>query len=238
MTTTTSAAATTNGRVYDLDAHLAMVKPAAQVQAEAAAKAAQDATAEPAPTFAPMTLADLLSMPPKEWLIDQIIGKSDLGMIYGGPGTGKTFVVIDLIMSACLGQQWAMRFDVVRPLNVAYAAGEGISGLPARFAAAAQHYGVDTLGNFTFFKAVPQLYNDNQAADAININKFVREWKARQERGEAKPLDLLVVDTLHTATTAADENSSRDMGTVLTACRWAAHELGCAVILVHHTNKS
>lgn len=28
------------------------------------------------------------------------------------------------------------------------------------------------------------------------------------------------------------------MGKVLHICRWAANELGCAVILVHHTNKS
>lgn len=239
-----TATTTTNGHIsdYDLDAHFATFKTAAQVQAEAAQKAvaaAQTAAeAEPVRTFIPLSLDDLLNLPSKEWMIDQLVGPGDIGMVYGAPGCGKTFVVIDLIMAACTGNRWAMRFDIGQPLNVAYCAGEGVSGLPARFAAAAQHHGVTALDNFTFFRNVPQLYVDNQAAMAITIDQFVREWQARQEQGQAQPLDILVIDTLHTATTDADENSAKDMGKVLSACRVAAHALGCAVILVHHTNKN
>ena len=189
------------------------------------------------PVFTPYSFDDLLTMPPKEWLIEQVVGVGDIGVLYGRPGCGKTFVGIDMIMAACTGSRWAMRFDTVRPLTVAYCAGEGISGLPARFKAAAYHHGVTGLPNFTFFRTVPQLFSSEEESTVATIRQFVAEWKARQEQGQTKPLDIIFIDTLHTATVAADENSSQDMGKVLHACRWASNELGCAVILVHHTTK-
>lgn len=193
--------------------------------------------APPLPKFSPLTMRALLTMPPKQWIINQVLGKGDLGMIYGAPGCGKTFVVIDMIFAACLGQQFAMRFGVDQPLNVAYCAGEGISGLPNRFAAAAEFYENEDIPNFTFFAVTPQLYTGEDVAFETNIRQFVSEWKGRQAEGQAEPLDMLVIDTLHSATAGADENSAKDMGLVLKLAKDAATELGCAVLLVHHTNK-
>lgn len=197
------------------------------------------------PVFSPMSMSALLAMPPKEWMISEVLGMGDLGMIYGPPGSGKTFVVVDLIFSACLGKQWAMRFDTARPLNVAYCAGEGLSGLPARFKAAAEYYGVTKdPPNFTFFPTVPQLhkgateYGAHTFDTLENIERFVREWQQREAEGTAQKLDLLILDTLHSATVGAEENSASDMGRVLATMKEAQKALGCAVLLVHHTNKS
>lgn len=193
--------------------------------------------AEPpgAPVFTPRGLAALLSMPPKQYLIDQVLGAGDVGTLYGQPGSGKTFVIIDMIFAACLGRQWAMRFDVTKRLQVAYCAGEGVSGLPSRFTAAAEFYGVDDLPTFTFFDATPQLF-DTGAHESVD--RFILEWKERQAAGQAEQLDLLIVDTLHAATVGADENSAQDMGLVLSLAKRATKELGCAVLLVHHSNKA
>lgn len=182
--------------------------------------------------FPPYDFDSLLKMPAKEWLLDQVFGPGDLGMIYGLPGCGKTFVVIDMIIKICKGEQWAHRFKSSRPMNVAYCAGEGLSALPARFATAAAHHKNAKLSNFTFFKNTPQLYDD-ESSGFSTIVQFINEWK----RNKRPQLDVLVIDTLHTASEAADENSSTDMGNVLKSCRMASNELGCAVILVHHTNK-
>lgn len=199
------------------------------------------APGEQSPTFMPKSLSDLLAMPPKQWLVDQVIGVGDVAMLYGPPGSGKSFVVIDLIFAACLGWQWARRFTVDRPLAVAYCAGEGVSGLPQRFAAAAQHFGVQALPGFTFFDLAPQLFTAERDAGSVaadGIGRFVSEWQERQAAGHVGALDLLIVDTLHSATAGADENSAQDMGRVLKAVKVAARALGCAVLLVHHTNKA
>ena len=193
------------------------------------------------PIFQPKSFAQLLALPPKQWLLDQVLGVGDIGMIYGPPGSGKSFIVIDMIFAACRGAQWAMRFDTAKTLSVAYCAGEGLGGLPQRFAAAAQHHGVDDLPNFTFFDSAPQLFTperEGSNATAETIGRFVREWQQRQKDGEAGTLDVLIVDTLHSATAGADENSAQDMGQVLNAVKAASKALGCAVILVHHSNKA
>jgi hypothetical protein len=187
------------------------------------------------PCFQPFSLPQLLNRLAKLWFFDQVIGPGDIGMAFGPPGSAKTFGVIDMIFAGCLGRRWAMRFDVVQPLNIAYCAGEGLGGLPARFVAAAQHHEVDNLPGFTFFELTPQLF----AEDSIeSIAHFVAEWRERQATGAAQPLDILVIDTMHSATVGANENSAQDMGKVLLAAKHAIRELRCAVLLVHHSNKA
>lgn len=193
--------------------------------------------------FKPLTLSEFRKRPPKQWLVDQIFGAGDLLMLYGASGSGKSFIVIDLIFAACLGETWAGRFAVARPLNVAYCAGEGLSGLPARFDAAARHFGVpDDMKGLTLYETVPDLWHahmdDVDTMLTETIEAFVYEWQDRQRNEGAAALDLLVIDTLHTACDGADENTSRDMGRVLKLAKFAAKTLGCAVLLVHHANKA
>lgn len=231
--TTATIPTTTNGHVDYLAGAAKTIMVPDQVRADGASGES------PRPIFTPFGLTDLLTRQRKEFLVEGVFGLGDMGMLYGPPGSGKTFVVIDMLFSCCVGQQWAMRFNVNRTLNVAYCAGEGVSGLAQRFAAAAHFYGVTSLPNFTFFDLVPQLYTEaGIESELATINRFIAEWQARQEKGEANPLDLLVLDTFHSATAGADENSAKDMGKVLHLLRLASKTLGCAVLLVHHSNKA
>jgi hypothetical protein len=150
--------------------------------------------------FIPYSFDELLKMPTKEWLLDQVFGAGDIGMVYGLPGCGKTFFVIEMIIILCMAKILANRFAVTRCLNVAYCAGEGISGLPSRFQAAAIHHGVVKMPNFTFYKTMPQLYLENRDSDITTIKQFVYQWQMRQLKKEVEALDVLVTDTLHTAT--------------------------------------
>jgi len=177
----------------------------------------------------------LLELPPKKWLLDKIFGEKEIGMIYGDSGTGKTFVVIDMIICLCVRKIWARTFEVTRPLTLAYCCGEGISGLPERLRTAVDYYELDDIPNFHFFDIIPQLFDEKFET---KIKKFVDEWKILQSNGYAKPLDVLFIDTFHTATVGADDNSSKEMGIVLNNCRYVNRELGCTVIIVHHTTKS
>lgn len=187
---------------------------------------------EPAKTliFQPLTFGDLMFLPPREYLIKGLLSPGDLCMVFGESGSGKTFVVIDLIIAAALGETFAGCFEISRQLNVAYCAGEGLSGLSDRFAAAAGSRNLSYIPNFLFFQNVPQLYLEQYQS----IYTFVSEYKT----GDHPQLDILVIDTFHSATVNADENSSKDAGKILSAVKFAIQELGCAVILVHHSNRA
>lgn len=187
----------------------------------------------PALIFQPLTFQQLLSLPPKEWLIKDIIGPGDLGMIFGDSGTGKTFLAIDLIMSAITGLTWARHFEVTEPLSVAYCTNEGLSGLPDRFRAAQQWYQAsdEALERLTFYPMLPQLFDANAA---LYISRFVRDYKA--VKGDR--LDLLFIDTLDNASLGSKENDNSDASVIADATRIARDALGCATMLMHHAGKS
>lgn len=184
----------------------------------------------PKPKYELFSLEQLVKQPPRQWLVDQLFGVGDIGMVYGQPGCGKTFVVIDMIMSMCLGTKCCEYYDVPRPLRVLYFAGEGGGGLQLRFQAAAKHHGDEQVKGLLICKTVPQLL-DGKCADNL-----IREVQDRAREGIPPP-DVIVIDTLHSAADGADENSSRDMGIVLSNVKKLVAEFECAAILVHHTNK-
>lgn len=188
--------------------------------------------------FTPISIDELIQRPPKPWLIENIIGPGELGMVFGAPGAGKSFVVIDLLFSAALAVKWAERFWVTRPLTVAYAAEEGLGGLPQRFKAAAEGYG-KVPGNIHFFERIPKLFaNIRDGLPEQYITRFIRDWQTNQENGVVGQLDLLVIDTLHSASAGGDENSA-GFGSIITeSMKMVSQQLGAAVIVVHHTNKS
>lgn len=197
----------------------------------------------PAPFFQPLTLDQMLSLPPKTWLVDQVVGEGDLVILYGQPGGGKTFVLLDLVAAACLGREWIGnwqpdngwkgRFRVNRPLTVAYCPTEGVGGLPDRFRATADFWGIHagTLPNLFVLREGVQLF-DGRARNSIQ--QLAHDWQSQP----LPPLDLLIVDTLAGALAGGDENSARDVGIALDNLRYTMNRLGCAVILAHHTRKS
>lgn len=178
-----------------------------------------------------LSFDEVLSSPPKEWLIDQILGKKELGMIYGASGVGKTFVVLDLMICACLGKKWAHRFQVNKPLNVAYCSSEGHNGFGGRLRTACKHHNIPSLPNFSYSKVVPQFFTKDISS---HFSRFIHTWQNLKK----DPLDLLVIDTLHAASTGADENSAKDMGEIIVGCQKIIEVLGCTVLLIHHTNKN
>lgn len=183
------------------------------------------------PVFKAYSLAQFLTRPKKEWIIKNLIGKADLAMLFGEAGTGKTFVTLDLLFSAALGLSFAGKFQPVRPLNVVYCAGEGVEGLPNRFAAALGKYGKSPEEMpLTILTNVPQLF-DNQIE--TNVYTFVRDLSEQTEQ-----IDLIVIDTLYSAALGADENHAKDAGVILAAIRHIRDTLGCAVLLDHHTNRA
>ena len=199
----------------------------------AAAQAAQDDSQAPAAATRPpwvRSFQDMLAQQPPQWLIAGWLAPGDIGMLYGTPGTGKTFVALDIAISAVLGKaagggQWA----IPRPLRVAYATSEGLSGLGGRLRAIGQRRGLlgMELPGLAICAQLPQLFSagdDGAVAWATAV--------------QAAGPDIVILDTLHGATAGADENSARDMGIVLGSVRYIRDALGCAVLLVHHANKA
>jgi hypothetical protein len=155
--------------------------------------------------------ADLAKLPKATWLIPDILPEMGLSVLYGAPGSYKSFVALD----------WSLRVAQKRP--VVYTIYEGLTGYWQRIKAWSEHFsgGYDNL---------QMCIGDLAVMDLNQLNEFVEELH------KYKPA-LVVIDTLARAMTGSDENSSRDMGLFVAGCERIRRELSAAVLIVHHSNK-
>jgi hypothetical protein len=165
-----------------------------------------------------------------EWLIKGVITRGERCMMVGASQSGKSFLAIDLAMAIARGVEWFGNWT--RRGGVIYQAGEGGRGIKKRVRAYRMEHSVDPGTNLPFIlmPAPLDLFGgDDQAKAFIDESKY---WASTF----ALPLEMVVIDTLSTATPGADENSSKDIGPVLGRCERIGQELNCAVMLVHHMN--
>jgi len=160
---------------------------------------------------------------PLRWQVKHWLQSQALIMVHGPSGGGKTFLVLDMVLSvASKGAVPDWFGNKVRHGTVVYLAGEGHHGLRGRVAAWKQHKGVSGLDMWLSRHGLdlntPQGYQ--KTVDAV--------------RALPNPPEIIVVDTLHRFLDG-DENSASDAKSMLDACGAMIHEFDCSVVLVHHT---
>jgi hypothetical protein len=174
--------------------------------------------------FTLLSRGDLYALPPLRWIVDGALPESGVAAIYGEPGTGKSFISIDLAARISSGAgKWFGRNVSQRP--VVYIALEGGRGIRQRLEAWDLHNG---------FKAdkIKVLLDPLQLQDATAVDALIAELTEQCASGT-----VVIIDTLAQATQGADENSGLDMGNALGAAQRIAAALNGLVIFVHHSGK-
>ncbi len=184
-----------------------------------------DPQADPGDVYKTLTLSDVDALPPPSWLIKNHIPDGGLTFVYGRPGKGKSFFVLDMALRIAHGMHW---HDVeCKPGGVLYIAMEGKGGYRNRVRGWHQHHNMRLDG--VPFRLLPQAVNFMVPAD---IQKLIRTVKA--VIGDAK---IVVVDTVARALPGAEENASKEMGLFIAACDAIREQCSVAVIGVHHSGK-
>ena len=159
------------------------------------------------------------------WLVDQLIPKSGLSVLFGKPGTGKTFWALLLAASIGAGKKFFGREVVLS--DVVYLASEGSAGLKLRCDAIHKVYKFEHPK--VFFLPI-QLDLQSNSSDCELLVKEIN-------RHGIKPA-LIIVDTLSRAFGGGDENSSASMGSFIGHITNLQQQLNTAVLLIHHSGKS
>jgi hypothetical protein len=175
------------------------------------------------PLYQLMTAEELSARPPVRWLVRGILPRDGLVAIFGPPGSGKSFLALDLLCAIAKGAAWFGHAATAAP--VTYVALEGEAGVGQRVAAYQRRWG--PLPISTKFVAQPfSLLTEvdvRALADAICL--------AGGHDG------VICIDTLNRASPGADENDSKDMGRLIDAAKQLQRLTGGVVVLVHHTGK-
>jgi len=173
---------------------------------------------------------------PDNWIIDNLFCRGELLMVVGDSGTGKSYLVLDMLFAIATGESWAGgRFAIPRRQLCIYSYGEGRRGIRKRTIARHNHYregGGEEEPALLMLPVIPQLF-DSTAPDGAEA--FIRECQrvtAGQEVG------VVVIDTLNRASRGGDENSTPDSTLMLAHAERIQQETGAAVLIVHHVNKT
>ena len=170
----------------------------------------------------------LMNMPPIEWAVGQgddgLITAHGLSMIYGPPGSGKSFISLDMALCQAHGIDW--QGIETKQGDVLYIAGEGVGGLGKRVKAWKSTHGLGTSGHFHMLPLAVNMRDQGEVEKLIrSIDRLDRKWTA------------VYIDTLARAMLGADENSSTETGLVIAAADAIRNHVQCAVVFVHHSGK-
>lgn len=161
--------------------------------------------------------------PPLAWIIKGVLPRAEVGVIFGEPGAGKSFLALDVAAAIAQGTDWQSLKTT--PGRTVYICAEGAGGFRKRMNAYAMKHGV------------PLTKLPGVVADAPNLLEVEHVLDLTKEIVTQGKADLIVVDTLSAATPGGDENSGEDMGKMLQHCKAMHRATGALVLLIHHTGK-
>jgi hypothetical protein len=168
--------------------------------------------------------ADLDNLPEPSWLIEGILPANALGVLYGAPAVGKTFVALSIALSIAAGHLWCGK--PTKSGSVLYVAAEGVSGMRFRVQAYQRKHGI-VADNIRYL------------GDAFDLRGTtgVEELIATLRATNFCP-DLIILDTLARLIPGADENSSKEMGEAIREIDRLRRAFGATILLIHHTGKN
>lgn len=167
--------------------------------------------------------------PPLSWLVKGLLIDGGFSTVYGPPGTSKSFLVLDLALHVAHGRDWFGRR--VAPGGVVYVSGEGGAGMLMRMKAWRQEKDGEAGKPFVLVPSSVNLYDDEEGVETL-----IADVKDHQARMRA-PLRLVVLDTLSRMIGSGDEDKARDINVVVQKAERIQRELGCHVLVVHHSGK-
>ncbi|MDA7809258.1 helicase RepA family protein, partial [bacterium] len=157
-------------------------------------------------------------------LVEGLISENSFCVMYGAPGSGKSFCALDIGLSIASGMPWHDK--QTQQGSVLYIAGEGVGGLKRRVKAFHTHHGLSSIGSFHVLQQAVN-FRDEQS-----VQRLLRSIDREDGNFQA-----VFVDTVARALPGSDENSATDMGAFVDACDRIRHHTGAAVIGVHHSGK-
>lgn len=184
-------------------------------------------TTATAPVLKLLTIQDIENCKETEYLVEELLPAKSLCVLWGKPGVGKSFLALDVAFHVATGQSWQSRR--VMEGSVVYIASEGAAGVLKRWNAWKKQHGDQEAVHFGL---APQPLN------LLAAKKDALERLALQLSEIEPKVVLIVVDTLARSMVGGDENSSKDMGVVISRLDHIRNELECAVLLVHHADKN
>jgi hypothetical protein len=164
------------------------------------------------------------------WHIKGVLPAAPLVLVFGESGSGKSFLVLDMVMSCLRSTPW--RGAKTKPGAWIYIAAEGAGGVRRRLEAYAHHHGLDLAElDLGIIGNAPNIL---AGADITELAAAINAW----QRARGVRIAGIVVDTMAQVTPGANENSGEDMGLALSNLDALRRGTGATTMVpIHHAGK-
>jgi len=199
------------------------------VQADLLAVAAVDPNdpppAAPRPRYVLRWAAEALqAVPPMEWLVDGLVPAVGTALLYGDPGSKKTWSALHMAVSVAMGADWLGRPVEQGPVLILDEE-SGEHRMRRRLAQVMR--GLNAPADIPLAYVSLAGFKPADPSDLAEIDGIM---------AAVQPV-LVVVDALADVL-AGNENSVEDTMPLMQALRRLAEDHHCLVLLIHHSNKA
>lgn len=167
----------------------------------------------------------VLEVAAKSWLVQNLLGDSEVSVLFGPPGSAKSVLAQDLATHVAAGLPWFGRTTLQGA--VLYIALERAEVVKRRAAALRIKHNFDIGLPFALMRGVLDFRQSSTAT-------FVTEAVGQLHKVTGIKPVLIVIDTFNRALCGGDENSPKDVGSVIARIAEIQAETGAHVLLVHH----
>jgi hypothetical protein len=175
------------------------------------------------PRFAMTRLIDLTLDTEPRWLVEDLLPKYGLVVVWGPPSCGKSFWTFDLVGHVALGRPYGKDERYVEQGAVLYIAAEGEGGSAARGIAFRREISKDD---------DPPLFLMPTSLDLVGDCDALID-RVHDQLANDGAVVVIVIDTLN-RTLHGSESKDEDMGAYVKAADRLRAAFNCAVILIHH----
>lgn len=161
------------------------------------------------------------------WLVRSLWPEAAVGLLFGPPKLGKTWLSLDLALSVSSGTPCLGAFAVDKPgPALIYLAEDSLQSARTRVDGLCRHRGISLQQTELHFITAPRLRLDHDG-DSRSLRATVEKLRPR----------LLLLDPfvrLH----GCDENDSGAVSLLLDSLRQLQRDAAVAIVIVHHTRKN
>ncbi len=172
--------------------------------------------------------SELGRMRPKlDFLIEDYVPATGVGLLYGETNVGKTAVAMDMAVRIAAGSP-GFHGLATNPTRVLYCMAEGTAGLAQRMIAICTNLDIeiDSLDRYIGFRTVPTDFSMSGVKEAVLSELAEKELAAP---------GFIVIDTYSAnSTTGFSENDTAHAKEMGDGFRRLSRELGAMILIVHH----
>lgn len=175
-----------------------------------------------------LTTEELADIPRPKWLIEDFIAEKATTMIYGPWGLGKSFMALDMALTATTGGDWNGR-KIDRPLKIMFIVAEGAAWWYRRLLAYERERGAVDREMIVWIPEPVDLYNQGNA-----------ELKWLEEQLEIHDPDVLFIDTWVRCSAAygMNENDATSTAMAYKNLDMLRDRHDVTPVIIHHPTKS